>query len=129
MSTRNIRPLDELADFELETDHADPTHYAVIGAADFVFGRVRRLLVDLDRQEVVYLVVNTRISNYQEGRGEERLVPLAWGELVRTRRQIRLPHLSRFGFMRLPLYQPDDIPEHVAFPTPNPEDPDLRDIA
>jgi hypothetical protein len=125
----NIQPLDELTDYELETDLDDPTHYTVIGAADFVFGRVRRLLVDVDSQEVVYLVVNTRISNYAEGRGEERLVPLAWGELVRTRRQIRLPHLSRFGFLRLPHYQPDDVPEVIAFPVPNPEDPDLRDIA
>ena len=125
----NIRPLDELTDYELEVDLDDPTQFTVIGAADFVFGRVRRLLVDLDTHEVVYLVVNTRISNYAEGRGEERLVPLAWGELVRMRRQVRLPHLSRFGFARLPLYQPDDIPEAIDFPTPNPEDPDLRDIA
>lgn len=125
----NIRPFDELSEYELEADLNDPTHFTVIGAADFVFGRVRRLLVDLDSNEVVYLVVNTHISNFTEGRGEERLVPLAWGELVRMRRQFRLPHLSRFGFSRLPLYQPDDIPEAIAFPTPNPEDPDLRDIA
>jgi hypothetical protein len=125
----NICALDELTDYELESAVDDPTHYTVVGAADFVLGRVRRLLVDLDANEVLYLVVNTRISNYKEERGEERLVPLAWGELVRTRRQIVLPHLSRFGFKRLPLYQPDAVPEAVAFPTPNPEDPDLRDIA
>lgn len=125
----NIHPLDELSDFELETDLNDPTQFTVIGEADFVLGRVQRLLVDLDTQEVVYLVVNTRISNFAEGRGEERLVPLSWGELVRMRRQVRMPQLSRFGFARLPLYQPDDVPEAIAFPTPLPEDPDLREIA
>jgi hypothetical protein len=125
----NIRPFDELVDYELESQLHDPTHFTVVGAADFVLGRVRRLLVDLDSNEVVYLVVNTRISNYQDDRGEERLVPLAWGELVRTRRQFVLPHLSRFGFKRLPIYQPEAIPEAIAFPPPNPEDPDLRDIA
>lgn len=125
----NIHPLDELSDFELETDMNDPTQFTVIGEADFVLGRVQRLLVDLDTQEVVYLVVNTRISNFAEGRGEERLVPLSWGELVRMRRQVRMPQLSRFGFARLPLYQPDDVPEAIAFPTPLQEDPDLREIA
>ena len=54
----NIRPFDELSEYELEADLNDPTQFTVIGAADFVFGRVRRLLVDLDTNEVVYLVVN-----------------------------------------------------------------------
>jgi hypothetical protein len=78
---------------------------------------------------VVYGVAHPRGPNFAADRLEERLVPLAWGELVRMRRQVRLPHLSRFGFMRLPLYTPDAVPTSVAFPTPHPDDPDLRDIA
>lgn len=124
----NIKALDELPDYELELGQDDPTQFTVIGAGDFVLGRVRRLLVDLDAREVVYMVVNTRISNFAEGRGEERLVPLAWGELVRCRRQVRLPQLSQFAFARLPHYQPDDIPESVAFPA-IPDESDWREIA
>lgn len=125
-----IRPLDELTAFELELDENNPLHYVVVGAADFVLGRIKRLLVDTERLEVVYVVVNTRQSTYRDDRGEDRLLPLDWGELVHMRRQLRLAHLSRVGFRQLPLYRPDEpLPERIEFPAPSLEDPDLRDIA
>ena len=125
-----IRPLDELPAFELELQDRNPMHYVVVGAADFVLGRVKRLLVDTDRLEVVYAVVNTRLSTYRDDRGEDRLLPLDWAELVHMRRQVRLPHLSRVGFRQLPLYRADEpLPERGDFPAPSLEDPDLRDIA
>lgn len=126
----HIRPMDELAAFELELGDENPMHYAVIGASDFVLGRVKGLLVDTRRLEVVHMVVNTCQSTYRDDRGEDRLVPLAWAELVHMRRQVRLPHLSRMGFRQLPLYRPgEDAPEAIDFPAPHADDPDLRDIA
>lgn len=126
----DIRPFDELSDYELELADQDPTQFVMVGASDFVLGRVKRLLVDVETGEVKYLVVNTRDSNYLDGRGEERLVPLAWAELVRNRRQVRVPQLSRYTFRLLPLYRPgEEVPESVDFPRLALEDPDVRDIA
>jgi hypothetical protein len=126
----DIRPLDELTHFELELAEHDPTQFAVIGAGDFVLGRVSRLLVDVESNEVLYLVVNTRVSNYQDDRGEERLVPLAWAELVRNRRQVRLPQVSRFAFRMLPVYRAGEpVPDAVEFPRTAFEDLDFREIA
>jgi hypothetical protein len=107
----------------------DPTRYAVIGARDFVLGTVTRLIVDTQTDQIAYLVVNTRISNFREGRGEDRLVPVGWSELVGSRRQVRLPHLAWYAFRQLPLYLDGaPLPEQIEFPRPF-EDEDLRDIA
>ena len=125
-----FRALDELEDYELDPNRTDPRRFAVLGAHDFVLGRVRRLLVSVERREVVYLVVSTAVSNFKDGKGEERLVPIAWAELVRQRRQVRLPQLSSFGFRRLPLYHPGGpVPAHVDFPQPMPEEIEYWDIA
>lgn len=124
-----IMPIEDLPEFELEHAAHSPMHYAVVGAADFVLGRVRTLLVDTRRHEVAYLVVSTRMAPDAGATAEERLVPLSWVELVHMRRQVRLPHLSRLAFRRLPLYEPGAVPEAVEFPTPSLEDPDMRDIA
>lgn len=126
----DIRPFDELTDYELELADHDPTQFGVIGAADFVLGRVTRLLVDVTSGDVLYLVVNTRMSNYTDSRGEERLVPLAWAELIRNRRQVRLPQVSRYTFRLLPLYKAGEtVPDAIDFPRLALEDPDVRDIA
>lgn len=126
----DIRPFDELAEYEFELADHDPTQFLVVGASDFVLGRVKRLLVDVETGDVVYLVVNTRDSNYLDGRGDERLVPLAWAELVPSRRQVRLPQVSRYTFRLLPPYRPlEEVPESIDFPRLALEDPDVRFIA
>lgn len=124
-----IVALDALDSHELTPGHVDPTRFTVIGASDFVLGSVAHLLVDPDRGEVIYLVVNTRLSAYREGRGEERLLPLAWTDLLASRRQVRVPRISRYSFRMLPLYDPSAIPAQIEFPRLGFEDPDLRGIA
>jgi hypothetical protein len=122
--------LEELEDHELLPGITDPRRFAVLGARDFVLGRVRRLIVDLEKQEVAYLVVNTSMSNYRDGKGEERLVPVGWAELVGHRRQAKLPHLTSMGFRRLPVYHPGSpIPGKVEFPQPLPDEIEFWDIA
>jgi hypothetical protein len=122
--------LDDLEAFELVPGNSDPRRFVVLGAHDFVLGRVRRLIVSVTREEVVYLVVNTSMSNFGDGKGEERIVPVAWSELVPHRRQVRLPHLSSLGFRRLPVYHPGgSIPVRVEFPHPLPDEIEYWDIA
>jgi hypothetical protein len=128
--TANFVALDELEAYELLPGLADPRRFVVLGARDFILGRVRRLIVDLSKQEVVYLVVNTAMSNFRDGKGEERLVPVAWAELVSHRRQVKLPQLSSPGFRRLPVYHPGgQVPAKVDFPLPLPDEIEFWDIA
>ena len=116
MSTQDLIALDSLDAYELIPGHADPRSSVVLGTDDFVLGRVRRLIVSVEREEVVYLVVSTAMSNFTGAKGEERLVPLEWAELIPHRRQVKLPHLSSFGFRRLPVYLPGAaLPSRVAF--------------
>ncbi|HEY9723795.1 MAG TPA: hypothetical protein V6D47_17420, partial [Oscillatoriaceae cyanobacterium] len=105
-----IVALETLDSHELMPDHVDPTRFTVVGASDFVLGNVTQLLVDPDRGEVVYFVVNTRLSSYRDGRGEERLLPVAWTTLLPMRRQVRVPRISRYSFRMLPLFDPQAIP-------------------
>lgn len=129
-STSRLICLDELTDYELAPGGEDPTRFTVIGQGDFVLGTVARLIVDPVREEVVYLVVNTRISNFRESRGEERLVPLAWCELMPVRRQARLPQLPWYAFRLLPLFRAEGpLPESIEFPRPFSDDLDLPEIA
>jgi hypothetical protein len=128
--TPRFAALDELEQYELLPGVSDPCRFAVLGRRDFVLGRVRRLIVDLEEQEVAYLVVNTSMSNYRDGKGEERLVPVAWAELISHRGQVKLPHLTSLGFRRLPVYHPGSpIPAKVEFPQPLPDEIEFWDIA
>lgn len=127
---QDLIPFDELGGYELAPGATDPMRYAVLGRNDFVFGRVRRLIASAGRGEIVYLVVGTAPSNFRDGRGEERLVPLAWAELNVMRRQVRLPQLSPLAFRRLPLYHPGAaLPAEIPFPTPRPDEVEFWDIA
>src|ERR1041384_4637400 len=129
-STPRYQALDELDAYELVPGLSDPRRFVVLGSRDFVLGRVRRLIVDLEREEVLYLVVNTAMSNFRDGKGEERLVPVGWAELLPHRRQVKLPHLSSLGFRRLPVYHPGgQIPAKVEFPLPLPDEIEFWDIA
>lgn len=123
-------PFDELRDYELAPQAVDPTLYLVVGRDGFVFGRVRRLIARRDLGEIVYLVVTTSPSNFREGRGEERLLPLAWAELAPMRAQVQVPQLSPLAFRRLPLYRPGaSLPTAIPFPRPTPEEVEFWDIA
>lgn len=123
-------PFDELPDFELDPKAVDPMRYLVIGRNAFVFGRVKRMIARPDLGEIVYLVVQTSPSNFREGRGEERLLPLSWCEFVPTRAQVKLPQLSPLAFRRLPLYEAGaDLPAEIPFPRPTPEEIEFWDIA
>lgn len=125
-----ILPLDEVPEFELLPDAEDPTGYTVLGMGDFVLGRVRRLLVDVGLEEVRYLVVDTTVSSLTHEKGVDRLVPIAWAELVGPRRQVRLPHLPGYRFARLPRYDAAaPAPDDVEFPRPAPDDPDWLESA
>ena len=121
MST--FTPLEDLAEYELLPGVINPLMFTVLGAGDFVLGRVRRLIASVERGEVVYLVVNTGVSNYRDAKGEERLVPVAWTDFLPHRRQVRLPQLSPVGFRHLPLYHPGGtIPAQIDFPKPLPDE-------
>jgi hypothetical protein len=129
-ATGRFHALDELETHELLPGSIDPRRFAVLGGHDFVLGRVRRLIVDMVKQEVAYMVVNTSMSNFRDGKGEERLVPVAWAELLPQRRQAKLPHLTSLGFRRLPVYHPGGpIPAKVEFPLPLPDEIEFWDIA
>ena len=126
----DLTPFDELGGYELTPGAVDPMRFAVLGRNDFVLGRVRRLIASASRGEILYLVVGTAPSNFKDGRGEERLVPLAWAELNVMRRQVRLPQLSPLAFRRLPLYHPGaPLPADIPFPTPRPDEVEFWDIA
>lgn len=130
MTKSDFVALDDLEAYELMPNSPDPLRYTVLGARDFVLGRVRRLIASVAREEVVYLVVSTAISNFREGKGEERLVPVSWAELVSHRRQVKLPQLSSLAFRRLPLYHPGGtLPEAIDFPQPAPDEIEFWDIA
>lgn len=130
MKSSTFMALDELEEYELLPGAIDPRRFVVLGARDFVLGRVRRLIVSVEREEVAYLVVNTGVSNFRDGKGEERLVPVEWAELVGHRRQVKLPHLSSLGFRRLPVYHPGGaVPAKVDFPQPLPDEIEFWDIA
>ncbi|MDB5096977.1 MAG: hypothetical protein JWM80_1398 [Cyanobacteria bacterium RYN_339] len=129
-ATERFQALDELEHYELVPGLPDPRRFAVLGSHDFVLGRVRRLIVDLEKREVAYMVVNTSMSNFHDGKGEERLVPVGWAELLPGRRQAKLPHLTSLGFRRLPVYHPGGpIPATVDFPLPMPDEIEFWDIA
>ena len=123
-------PFDELKNFELDPKAVDPTRFLVIGRNEFVLGRVKRLIARTDLGEIAYLVVGTSPSNFREGRGEERLLPVAWVELNPMRAQVQVPQLSPLAFRRLPLYRPGvALPSEIPFPRPTPEEVEFWDIA
>lgn len=122
--------LDDLGAYELTPDALNPLRFTVVGRADFVLGRVRRLIASISRQEIIYFVVGTTPSNFRDGTIEERLVPLSWADLNPMRRQVRLPQLSPVAFRQLPLYHPGmTFPSEVTFPLPTPDEVEFWDIA
>jgi hypothetical protein len=122
-------PFDELKEFELDPKAVDPTRFLVVGRNGFVLGRVKGMIASRDLGEIVYLVVATTPSNFREGRGEERLLPLAWVNLAPMRAQVQVPHLAPLAFRRLPIYQPGTaLPAAIPFPRPTPEEVEFWDI-